>query len=171
MAFWKHLHGASTHFPIVLIMIAVAFDVGAILFKKEGWRTVAFWCFLLGALFTIPSVLSGQAGVVGWFGVKEDDRAYIEAGSKAEHVVNLHRLLAFVFGGVSLVLALWRVGVRDKLRGLPFWLWLVVAVAVAGGIGYVGFLGGSISHGDYGPEDPVAATPAPEESPAASPRP
>jgi len=161
MALWNHLHGASTHFPIVLILIGVMFDVAAILFKKESWRTVAFWCFLLGALATIPAILSGQAGVLGWFGVKEEERKFIEAGSQTDQFVNKHRLLAFIFGGIALVLALWRAGVKDKLKGLPFWLWLCVAVIVAGGIGYVGFLGGAITHGDFGPEPTEAATPAP----------
>ncbi len=162
MAFWQHLHGASTHFPIVLIMLAVVFDVGAILFKKESWRTVAFWCFLLGALFSIPSILTGLSGINGWLGVKEEEKWFIDPGSKGEQFVNRHRLMAFIFGGSSIVLALWRAAVKDKLKGLPFYVWLLLAVVVAGGIGFVGFLGGAITHGDYGPEP----TPAPEASPA-----
>jgi uncharacterized membrane protein len=150
MALWQHLHGASTHFPIVLLLLAVGFDLGALVFKKESWRVVAFWCFLVGALFTLPSVLSGLSGANGWLGVTEKEKWFVEAGSKGEQFLVRHRNLALITGGASLALALWRVLNKDRMRGGVFYLWLALAMAVAGGIGLVGFLGGAITHGDYG---------------------
>jgi uncharacterized membrane protein len=155
MALWQHLHGASTHFPIVLLLVAIGFDIGAILFKKESWRTVAFWCFLVGALSTLPSVLSGLSGMNGWLGVTEKEKWYVEAGSKGEAFLLRHRNLALISGGASLLLALWRTLAKDRLRGGVFYAWLILAIAVAGGIGFVGFLGGAITHGDYGETAPA----------------
>ena len=141
MALWQHLHGASVHFPIALLLVAVAFDLGAIVFKKESWRTVGFWSFLLGALSTLPAILSGLSGVYGWFHI---ETVYDPTGA---HLLQ-HRNAGLIGGGLSLALSLWRTAVRDRLKGGAWILWLVLAVAAAGVIGFAGFRGGGVIHGE-----------------------
>ena len=145
MALWQHLHGASVHFPLGLLLVAVAFDLCAILFKKDSWRTVGFWTFLLGALFTIPTALTGLSGANGWFKIEP---YYVEEGSKTANHLIQHRNLALIGGGLSLALSLWRVVAKDRLKGGAWILWLVLAVATAMVIGFVGFRGGGITHGE-----------------------
>lgn len=145
MALWVHLHGAAVHFPIALLLVAVAFDFGAILLKKDSWRTVGFWAFLLGSLFTIPAALSGLTGANGWFKIEP---YYVEEGTPtAAHLIQ-HRNLALIAGGLSLALSAWRVASKDRLRGGVWIVWLLLAIAAAGMIGFVGFRGGGITHGE-----------------------
>ena len=141
MGLWQHLHGASVHFPIVLLLVGVVFDLGAIVSKKDSWRSLGFWCFLLGALCTIPAALSGLSGVYGWFKI---ETIYDAQGT---HLLQ-HRNVALIGGGLSLALALWRTAVKDRLKGGAWLVWLVLAITTAGLIGFAGFRGGGITHGE-----------------------
>jgi uncharacterized membrane protein len=137
---WQHIHGGSSHFPIALIMVAFLFDVGATVFKKDSWRVIGFWCIILGALATIPAVLSGLSGGNGWFGVEWGNRQY------SEHLT-VHRTVALVAAGVSLVLAIWRAIRGDKMQGAE---WIVYLICLGGGVGAIaiaGYQGGYVGHG------------------------
>lgn len=128
---WQHVHGASVHFPVALAIVSALFDLGALAFKRDTWRTVGFWCLIAAAVVSIPAVLSGLAGQLGWFGIEK-----WEAGKLIQH-----RNLAFVCSGALLVLSAWRIAARDRasvgLRVVQLLIALVGAVA-AGWTGYVG---------------------------------
>jgi uncharacterized membrane protein len=137
---WQHLHGASVHFPIAMLLTSVAFDLGATLFKKESWRTVGFWMLLVGTALSVPAILSGLTGANGWLG-------YEPAWTESK-LLPRHRNLALIGGSLSLALLLWRVFTKDRLRGGAWWAYLFVALAMVGAIGYAGYLGGEVKFGN-----------------------
>lgn len=135
---WQHVHGASSHFPIALIIVAILFEMGAILFKKPTWRVVGFWAVIVAAVLAVPTVLSGLTGQLGWFGVTKWD---------AEHLI-LHRNVSLWGGGAIVLLALWRV-LREKTGMNPgeFVAYLLALAAATGAIGYTGYLGAYVQSG------------------------
>lgn len=143
MKFWQHVHGASSHFPIALVIVAVFFELGAIVLKKTSWRLVGFWSVVLAAVASVPTVLSGLTGQLGWLGNGES--ATTLAGS--EYVI-LHRNVSLWGGGAILLLALWRV-LREKsgMKQGELSLYLVALVAAMGAIGYTGYLGAYVGKG------------------------
>lgn len=140
LKFWQHIHGGSSHFPIALIIIAFLFDLGGAIFKRDDWRTVAFWCLILGTLAMIPAVLSGLSGGNGWFGGEWSNREYSAS-------LGRHRTLALVAAGTSLIVTIWRVVRRDKMRGPEQMIYLVLLGATVGIITVAGYLGGYTGHG------------------------
>ena len=61
--FWLRLHGASTHFPIVLLGVSVLLDSLGALWpnesKRGGLRTAGFVCALIAILGSFAAVVSG----------------------------------------------------------------------------------------------------------------
>ncbi|MBC8104198.1 MAG: DUF2231 domain-containing protein [Cytophagales bacterium] len=132
---WVHVHGASTHFPIALLIVSLLFDLGALIFRQPNWRIVAYYTLLAAALGTIPAVLSGLTGGQGWFGIDP----------WTSGPVNTHRLVSLIASGIMLALALWRGLKRDALKGVPFAIYLVLVVLSSVLIGYTGWLGGAVA--------------------------
>ena len=136
-SWWQHIHGASSHFPIALLIFAFLFDFGSTIFQRRDWRPIGFWALLVGAAMTIPSVGSGLTGQLGWFGVSPWGATSILT----------HRNLALISGGLSLALALWRIVRRDQLKGREWFLYLTILTAAVGLISYTGLLGAYVSQG------------------------
>lgn len=135
--FWQHVHGASVHFPVALVLFGAALDTASLVFKRESWRTAGFWALVAGAGIAIPALLSGLAGQLGWFG--------IEAWS-AESLMR-HRNIAFFGSGASLLLALWRVAMKDRASARLRLIWTMLGWIAAGLCGWTGFLGGYVARG------------------------
>jgi uncharacterized membrane protein len=121
-------------------MVAFLFELGGVIFKRDDWRIAGFWCIILGALATIPAVLSGLSGGNGWFGGEWSNREYSSS-------LGRHRTLALIASAVALVLAIWRVVRRDKLRGPELMIYIVLLGATVGVITVAGYLGGYTGHG------------------------
>ncbi len=138
---WQHVHGASSHFPIALVIVAVLFELGAVMFKKPAWRIVGFWAIFTAALLSVPAILSGLTGFLGWFGFTP------HGADVSDHVV-LHRNVSLVGGGVLILLAAWRVG-REKagMKSAEHATYLVLLIAATLIIGYAGWLGAYVGHG------------------------
>lgn len=143
---WQHFHGATVHFSLALSLVSVAFDLGSKLFGKREWRTVGFWTLLIAALLSLPAVLSGLWGQLGWFHAEKWE---------ADHLL-VHRNVGLIGTGVLIALLAWRCltadfGVGrshlDRRASAPFLIYLVLAAAAAGSIGYTAFLGGYVARG------------------------
>lgn len=134
---WQHTHGASVHFPIALIIVAFLFDLGALLFKKDSWRTIGFWCTLIAAGVSVAACLSGLWGQLGWGSVDKWE---------AESLIK-HRNLALIGSGVMLALAIWRLAVRDRLSRGAQWAYVVASLIAVGLIGFTGYVGGYVARG------------------------
>jgi uncharacterized membrane protein len=134
---WQHIHGATAHFPIAMMVVGFLFDLGAIVFKRENWRTVGFWCLMIAAIVAVPLVVSGMAGGMGWFGIEK----WMAEGTMK------HRNVALIGSGLTILLALWRAVRRDALKGAEWGIFLLLLAAAVGGIGYAGFLGAYVARG------------------------
>ena len=60
---WAKLHGASVHFPIAMVLTSALLDLSGNLAPNPGLRVrmqaAGFWTMLVGALGTVPAVVSG----------------------------------------------------------------------------------------------------------------
>ena len=112
--FWLRLHGASTHFPIVLFAISVLFDSLGIFLpdksKRSGLRSAGFFCALIALLASIVAVTSGLviSGGKIW-----------GSGTLLRHHQFVWPALALTFGLVS-----WRVLLRDQIGKSGFAIYL-----------------------------------------------
>lgn len=140
---WQHFHGATVHFALSLALVSIAFDLGSVIFGKREWRTVGFWCLLVAALLSVPAILSGLWGQLGWFKATPWD---------AEQLLK-HRNFALGGGISQIVLFVWRsvthdfgANSRDR-KGPGYTIYLVLAVLAAAAMGYTGYLGGYVARG------------------------
>lgn len=134
---WQHIHGASSHFPIALIIASFLFDFGSVLFKRPTWRIVGFWTLFTAAVVAVPTMLSGFTGLNGWFHVEKWD-----AASQLTH-----RNVAIGASILLLVLVGWRIARKDGMAKGELAAYLLLAAILTGAIGYVGYLGAYVARG------------------------
>lgn len=150
---WQHIHGASSHFPIALLMMSLLLDL--VPFKlipfykasamvendtplRQSPLSLASYVLLVAAaLGTIPSALSGFAGQLGWFGV---------TAWQAESL-NTHRNVALVAAGTMVLLAVWRTIRKNDLRGAERIAFLIAAFLAVLAVGFTGWQGGYVARG------------------------
>jgi uncharacterized membrane protein len=60
---WAKAHGATTHFPLALALCSVACDAAGVALGRRpvggDLRAAGYWMMILGAIGTVPAVLSG----------------------------------------------------------------------------------------------------------------
>lgn len=134
---WQHIHGASAHFPIVGMMLALCFDFGSLLFRRPQWKVVGFWCLFAAAVVSIPAVLSGLTGQNGWLGVDK----WVSIS------MDKHRNIALIAAGSAILLSLWRIIRKDDQKGAEWFVYLALMLAATAAIGYTGFLGAYVARG------------------------
>ena len=133
--FAKHAqHVVLVHFPIALLMTAVAFDVIARFTKRPELADVSYYNLIVAAFSTIPVVATG---LLAW--------NFQLAGQKLKGILLLHLELAAA--SVLLIwLVLWLHGRARRTAGtrsryeLPIEFLAVAAVALTAHLG--GFLSG-----------------------------
>ncbi|MGO8674213.1 MAG: DUF2231 domain-containing protein [Capsulimonadaceae bacterium] len=155
----SEFHGAVTHFPIAMLIAALAFDIGAPLFRKPEWRIVSFWLLVVAVVSCIPSLMSGW--VIG-------NQFYGKVPHPPDIYVR-HRFAAFATSIAATLLLAWRIGVKDKpstgaLVGLVTLTFLACV-----GVSYTGYLGGLMTMGSGSSDETTTSTPAPAASTAALP--
>jgi uncharacterized membrane protein len=164
--FWKHVHGASVHFPIALFIVGLMFDYGSVLFRRPNWRTVGFWCLIAGAIVAVPACVSGLAGLYGWLGVATSPDTF--EGYKGSNVLLMfgHRNLGLTGTGIAILLAIWRAIRKDELKKTEWGVFLALWLAATLSIGLAGYMGAYVrGMSDYANFPKVA--PSPEASPTA----
>ena len=55
-----HFHLLVNHLPIIVPIIGVVVLLSGIIFRSEIVKRVAYFVFIIGALATLPSMLSGE---------------------------------------------------------------------------------------------------------------
>jgi uncharacterized membrane protein len=144
------LHGAVTHFPVAMLIAAVAFEIGAPLFRKPEWRVVSFWLLVTAVAGAIPALATG------WI---TGQQLYGRATDPPE-IFTRHRLAAFITSGLAVSLLAWRVAKRDRLQGPAYWGTIVLLLVASAAVSYTGFLGGQmVMGGGDSPAVPVAVAP------------
>lgn len=143
------LHGALTHFPIALLFMAITFDLGAYLWRKQEWRIVSFWMIVSAAIMIVPTLATG------WIAGGD----YTAGRGGVPAIFWWHRLSAFTTGGLAVTLLLWRVKVKDALSGTALLGSIALTLLTVSIVGYTGFLGGRMV---FGTNDAAGQTTAPQ---------
>ena len=128
-------HPMFVHFPIVLLIIGLVCDIIALVGRehRKGIRVVGHWMIITGAIFCVPSVLSGWGAgkLFGW-----EDPGLI-----------LHRTFAIMTGVLAIINALLRIVIlrRKNLKMIVFPL--VLSILTVSLVSWTGELGGVLAHG------------------------
>lgn len=132
---WPKLHGASVHFPVALAMAAALFEGLGFVWpqsspRKAQLHAAGYFTIMLGALGTIPAVLSGLL---------------MTKGEMMGHDALLfHHLFVWpAFAGL-VGLGVWRVMVNDRASSRSFTVYLVLLFLVAGLMAGAGYWGGEM---------------------------
>jgi uncharacterized membrane protein len=131
---WAKAHGATTHFPMALALCSAAFDAaGFALVRKpigSDLRAAGYWTMVIGAMGTVPAVLSGLL---------------MTKGRVLGHdALRLHHL--FVWPAFALLAALgtWRVLQGRQATRRAFAGYLVLAGVAAGLMTAAAYWGGEM---------------------------
>jgi uncharacterized membrane protein len=134
---WMKMHGASTHFPIALVVASMLFDLAGCLLpdnsdrtRRGGFRTAGFYTLLLAALGAVGAVVSGLAMTHGKLWGR---------GELARH----HAFLWPAFA-LLLLLSLWRLRVGNQAAERSYKVYLAVSIITAGLMGGAGYWGGEL---------------------------
>jgi uncharacterized membrane protein len=106
---WARMHGATVHFPIALILCSGVLDASGFflpgLATRRGLNVAGYWTMLLGALGTVPAVVSGLVMSKG-----------VMLGHDA---MRLHHLFVWPAFALIVGLAIWRALTGDFARKKP----------------------------------------------------
>jgi predicted heme/steroid binding protein/uncharacterized membrane protein len=135
-----HLHPIAVHFPTGLGATAPVFAIASLFFHGTVWFTyfqaVAFWNIVVCLLASIPAVLTG---ILSWYYNYAAVMTPIYRAKWGGSVV----LLAI--GVVSMAVWLLGVGSYTPALNAPFWIYMVLLVAHAPVVAYLGHYGGKIT--------------------------
>ena len=151
------LHPVVDHFTVSLLIVGVLIDLVASMAPTRTWlRYMALTLMILGAI---------AAGASYFTGGMEADRVWELMSPPAKAVLHWHAMLGEYFAVVFGVLAIWRI----LIEGVSFFsgsrtLYLIVAIASACVLGYIGHLGGQMVY-TYGVGTQAAGAPPAEVQP------
>lgn len=145
------LHPAVLHFPVALISVAALFALLA--FGNAHMDKAAMYCLGLGTIGACVAVSTGWGFAehkqwAAWeteLGNQESWWDSLQAAMASSKF--LHRWGGVVVAGLSVLVFLLAFVSRLNPNRSQFW-WKASLVLVAGLVGFVGHLGGKLSHGD-----------------------
>jgi uncharacterized membrane protein len=131
---WDKLHGATTHFPIALLLFSTLCDFVSVTFKKlpfaRGLRIVSFYGLAVAALGSLGAVVSGIALAKGdlW------GRGYL----------GWHHRFVWPAFGLLVALAVWRLVVGCEMSRVGTRVYLILMLLASGFVAAAGYFGGEI---------------------------
>lgn len=131
---WDKLHGATTHFPIALLLFSTLCDFVSVTFKKlpfaRGLRLVSFYGLAVAALGSLGAVVSGIALTKGdlW------GRGYL----------GWHHRFVWPAFGLLVALAVWRLVVGCEMSRAGTRVYLILMLLASGFVAAAGYFGGEI---------------------------
>lgn len=131
---WAKAHGATTHFPIALVLVSGVLDAaGYVRAGRPAARDLhaaAFWTMLFGAIGSIGAVASGLL---------------MTEGSVLGHdALRLHHLFVWPAFGLLIALATWRALVGRRLTRPMLGGYLLVVAVMVGLMSAAGYYGGEM---------------------------
>ena len=131
---WDKLHGATTHFPIALLLFSTLCDFVSVTFKQlpfaRGLRLVSFYGLAVAALGSLGAVVSGIALAKGdlW------GRGYL----------GWHHRFVWPAFGLLVALAVWRLVVGCEMSRVGTRVYLILMLLASGFVAAAGYFGGEI---------------------------
>jgi uncharacterized membrane protein len=126
-----NVHPLFVHFPVALLLTALALEVAWWIAKRDWLRNSATVTLTLGAVGAVAAVTTGLIA----------SRAVGEADA-AHAVVEAHESFAITVAALAVALAAVRLLKWD--RGGLRWLFLVLLVALGGLLAWAAYLGGRL---------------------------
>ncbi len=130
----QNIHPLFVHFPIVLLLLGLLFEIGYIIFKKELYNSFAAVLLVLAAIAFVA------AATTGWIAAHT-----VPHPDEAHELMETHETLQLTAGGITVFIALWIIFFKHRLRVLR----LIVTI-VAAGIMIVGAIYGGELVYNYG---------------------
>ncbi|WP_114372461.1 c-type cytochrome domain-containing protein [Bremerella cremea] len=133
-------HPASTHFPIALLSISMAFLLVSF-FAGKSFETAAYYCLCCGALAAVG------ACVMGW--AYATDEGYVGLSfDLANSNIARHRWLGILVAiGALVLIPFARTTVKSE-EGKMKSIWLIGALVIGLGVSIVGYQGGELTYGE-----------------------
>lgn len=131
---WAKAHGATVHFPLALALASGALDGAAFALGARplarDLHAAGYWMMVLGALGSVPAVLSGLI---------------MTKGTLLGHgALRLHHLFVWPAFGLLVALAVWRIATGTRAPRRMFAGYLVVVGLAAGLMSAAGYWGGEM---------------------------
>ena len=133
MAFVGRLHPLLIHFPIALVIGAVAAEAAATVTAHAGWRTVAVVNLRAGAAFAVV------AAFAGW-------RLALAPGIETTPLLEWHRWLGTIGAGVALAAALATFDAEGR-SSFGRWVYRIALFGAGAFVAVAGHLGGLLVWG------------------------
>jgi uncharacterized membrane protein len=132
---WAKAHGATTHFPIALLVCSAGFDAaGFILAGRPCVRDLhgaGYWSIIVAALGAIGAAFSGL---------------FLTRGSVWGHgALRLHHLFVWPAVGLLVALATWRVIVGRRMTRRMLGGYLAIAALATAVVSAAGYWGGELT--------------------------
>jgi len=142
----ESVHPLVVHFPIALLLTAVALDLLAFLLKRDGLHRIALWNLSLGTVGAAVAVLTG-----------------LQAEDIAKHsfeiwqVIELHKRLGITTLILGLMTVAWRLRYRDQLSTRSRVVTIVAMLVIVCTVTYGAYLGGRLVY-EFGVGGPFGAS-------------
>lgn len=146
-----HLHLLVNHFPIIVAILGLLILAAGLLLRSITVQRVAFAVFVLGALMTLPAMLTGEGA--------EDIAETLPGVTKQiihrhEEAAETFAIFSYILGAMAL-LAFWASWQRKAIAGAAAVAVLLLSLATIFLAKEAGTSGGEIRHteirGDYAP--------------------
>ena len=135
---WSNLHGASTHFPIALMLVSTFCDCAALLHRHEDWRRT------LRATATVTIAL----GALGSYGAVATGLIMTKWQVWGHGTLLRHHQFVWPAFALMTGLATWRVFAHRLSGDETSKLYLVLMFVAAGLMSGAGYWGGeTLNHG------------------------
>jgi uncharacterized membrane protein len=127
------LHSVFVHFTIALTAFSLIFDGLGRLLNNSSLGDAGFWTMASAAFITPATLLSGAVSAA---------KVPLEEG-EARSFLRFHMVLGFVFYGLLVALAVWRLLFWQDATVVSFWYLAALVVAVVM-MALQGYLGGEL---------------------------
>jgi len=144
------MHPIFVHFTIALTASSLAFDALGFFTARASLTAAGGWALVGSALMTLMTISTGLTSAA---------RAPLEEG-EARSFLRAHMALGFVFYGLLVAMALWRLSLWQAGAGVSWW-YLAALGAVSLVMTVQGYLGGELVY-RYGVEVEQAYRELPE---------
>ena len=127
----ESLHPLVVHFPIALLLSALALDILALALKRPPIHRIALWNLCLGTIGAAVAVLTG---------LRAEDVA--KHSFEIWKIMNVHERLGITTLILGIMVAGFRLGKRDRLTPRARALTMAVMLIMAATLGTGAYLGG-----------------------------
>jgi uncharacterized membrane protein len=126
-------HAVLNDLPVALLVVAVLFDFGAAIWKRESLRWAGIWTLWAGVLGGWAAVVAGKLA-----------EASLDHGEAIHELMELHERQALVTMGIFTVILGWKMYRRFALPAVEEWVTRALSVLGVVGLCYVGYNGGKL---------------------------